>query len=71
MKRCPTCQRTYTDETLKFCRDDGMPLQSYSISPAEDQTRRLGGTPGSNDLELVAKLTFQIAMCDDGASQKH
>ena len=26
MKRCPTCNRTYTDETLRFCLDDGTPL---------------------------------------------
>jgi hypothetical protein len=26
MKRCPTCRQTYTDETLKFCRDDGATL---------------------------------------------
>ena len=26
MKRCPTCSRTYTDETLRFCLEDGTPL---------------------------------------------
>lgn len=26
MKRCPTCNRTFTDETLSFCLDDGSPL---------------------------------------------
>lgn len=26
MKRCPTCQNTYTDESLNFCLDDGAPL---------------------------------------------
>jgi hypothetical protein len=26
MKRCPACQRTYTDETLSFCLDDGSTL---------------------------------------------
>lgn len=28
MKRCPTCQRTYSDETLRFCLEDGTPLVS-------------------------------------------
>ena len=23
MKRCPTCNKTYTDEALNFCLDDG------------------------------------------------
>ncbi|HEY0404774.1 MAG TPA: hypothetical protein VGC89_03550, partial [Pyrinomonadaceae bacterium] len=26
MKRCPTCQRTYADDTQKFCANDGTPL---------------------------------------------
>ncbi len=26
MKHCPNCQTTYTDETLKFCLQDGTPL---------------------------------------------
>jgi hypothetical protein len=26
MKRCPTCSRTYTDDTLRFCLEDGTPL---------------------------------------------
>ena len=30
MKLCPTCRRTYRDETLKFCRDDGATLVSDS-----------------------------------------
>ena len=28
MKRCPTCQRTYSDDTLRFCLEDGTPLVS-------------------------------------------
>ncbi|HKC63040.1 MAG TPA: nuclear transport factor 2 family protein [Pyrinomonadaceae bacterium] len=30
MKRCPTCQRTYADDTLRFCLEDGTPLVSDS-----------------------------------------
>ncbi len=26
MKRCPTCNKTYTEENLSFCIDDGTPL---------------------------------------------
>jgi ketosteroid isomerase-like protein len=26
MKRCPTCNRTYTDDTLRFCLEDGAAL---------------------------------------------
>lgn len=28
MKRCPTCQRRYTDDTLNFCLEDGAALES-------------------------------------------
>ena len=31
MKRCPTCHRTFTDESLSFCTEDGTPL-----SPVEE-----------------------------------
>lgn len=35
MKRCPQCDQIYTDETLKFCRDDGTLLQVNNSSPTE------------------------------------
>jgi hypothetical protein len=33
MKRCPTCNRNYTDETLRFCLEDGTPLASEAPPP--------------------------------------
>jgi len=36
MKRCPQCNRTYTDDALSFCLDDGSPLQTVSAPPAYD-----------------------------------
>jgi hypothetical protein len=35
MKRCPTCNRTYSDRDLSFCIDDGTPLVAV---PDEDST---------------------------------
>jgi len=32
MKRCPTCNRTYTDPSLNFCLEDGTPLASDAPS---------------------------------------
>lgn len=44
MKRCSTCNRTYTDPNLSFCIDDGTPLttvnaeeESTVVSPRENQ----------------------------------
>jgi len=34
MKRCPTCDRTYTDPSLNFCLEDGTPLAP--AAPASD-----------------------------------
>lgn len=31
MKRCPTCQKTYTDENLSYCIDDGTPLVPLAV----------------------------------------
>jgi hypothetical protein len=30
MKRCPTCNRTFTDQNLSFCTEDGTPLVNVS-----------------------------------------
>lgn len=35
MKRCPKCQSTYTDDTLRFCLQDGTPLVSTSGTDPE------------------------------------
>src|SRR3989442_8393657 len=48
MKRCPTCQQTYTDETLKFCRVDGATLVSDSAAAAESATLNLSPSPASD-----------------------
>ena len=36
MKRCPTCDRTYTDPSLTFCVEDGTPLKAEE--PADEST---------------------------------
>lgn len=36
MKRCPQCNRTYTDDALSFCLDDGSPLVSAAAPSSFD-----------------------------------
>lgn len=36
MKRCPTCQRTYTDDSLTFCLEDGALLLSEASSSSSE-----------------------------------
>jgi hypothetical protein len=35
MKRCPACQRTYTDDSLSYCLEDGSTLYSDSSGSAD------------------------------------
>jgi TolB-like protein/Flp pilus assembly protein TadD len=66
MKRCPKCQHTYTDETIKFCRQDGTPLMQGGSSEssatmifpsasrsAEISTQLLANTPSIAVLPFV------------------
>src|SRR5258707_9138802 len=36
MKRCPQCNRSYADDALSFCLDDGSPLLSTSAPTPSD-----------------------------------
>ena len=40
MKRCPTCNRTYTDLSLNFCLEDGTPLTAAGPAPDPNATIR-------------------------------
>jgi hypothetical protein len=35
MKRCPTCNKTFTDQNLSFCIEDGTPLVAIADGPDE------------------------------------
>ena len=50
MKRCSTCNRTYTDPNLSFCIDDGTPLTTVET---EDETTVVGPR-GNQDHEWNA-----------------
>ena len=50
MKRCPTCNRVETDESLSFCRADGTTLVSDSQSlNSETATAQLGSESPSSE----------------------
>lgn len=38
MKICPTCRRTYTDDGLNFCLDDGSVLTVTAPNPSHEET---------------------------------
>ena len=41
--RCPSCNQTYTDETLTFCPNDGTPLVREAASSYDPQAGMYGG----------------------------
>jgi hypothetical protein len=45
VKRCPTCNRTFADETLSFCLDDGTPLVHDSGGRADSQETLVSPSP--------------------------
>ena len=50
MKRCPTCNRVETDETLKFCRLDGTLLIAALDSDSESATMALPASRPSEEI---------------------
>ncbi len=52
MKRCPTCNRTFTEEHLSFCVEDGTPLLNAEVPEDEATVVRsspAGGSTGASD----------------------
>jgi hypothetical protein len=46
MKRCPTCNKTFTDQNLSFCIEDGTPL--VAVTDAADETTIVSPSAGKD-----------------------
>jgi TolB-like protein/Flp pilus assembly protein TadD len=57
MKRCPSCQRTYLDESLNFCRDDGASLV-WEQSPQYDSSQGPGSSGMGRDTGSLPTRVF-------------
>lgn len=70
MKRCPTCDRLYADESLKFCRVDGALLSGSATDsqktliklPALDDERRTERLAGTQAPLRLSQMTFAEAI---------
>lgn len=51
MKRCPTCNRSFDDDTLSFCLEDGTPLIRDSAARADSQETLVSPSPTLPTLE--------------------
>ena len=49
MKRCPTCNRTFTEDHLSFCVEDGTPLLTVNSVDDEATVVRSGSANSSTD----------------------
>jgi hypothetical protein len=45
MKRCPSCERTYTDDALSFCPNDGTPLVTDTPPSFDPQATIMASPP--------------------------
>jgi hypothetical protein len=72
MKHCPTCKRTFEDDTLSFCLEDGTPLvtggegrgdsQETLVSPRPPGTASTGGSaPTQSYGQLPGKSTVSAS----------
>ncbi|HEY0431060.1 MAG TPA: nuclear transport factor 2 family protein [Pyrinomonadaceae bacterium] len=53
MKRCPTCHKTFAEEHLTFCTEDGTPLarvDGFEAEPPADETTRVRPSPSSDEV---------------------
>ncbi len=57
MKRCPQCNRTYDDDALSFCLDDGSPLLSTSAPSSFDPSATVQ-YPQSRDTAPPATIAY-------------
>lgn len=59
MKRCPACHSTYTDETLLYCLQDGVPLESPEPKVDEAETVIRQNVPEAVTVEIASEPTTE------------
>lgn len=58
MKRCPSCQSTYTDNSLRFCLADGTPL--VAVVDDDPQATKLSPGPTKANMPTLALPANQL-----------
>jgi Domain of unknown function (DUF4440) len=74
MKRCPTCNQTFADDTLSFCLEDGTPLvaeqattgdsEATLVSPSADQPTVKSGLPPTQSYGGIGGKATWVAASD-------
>jgi hypothetical protein len=60
MKKCPQCSRTYSDDTLSFCLEDGA-LLSATYDPQETQTPTVAISAGEVPTVVAREIPTIVA----------
>lgn len=57
MKHCPKCKREYEDDSLRFCLEDGAPLDRQDVSPTSAEPTMVlpVNEPGPTTISSVAR----------------
>lgn len=63
MKRCPTCNSTYTNDALRFCLQDGAALTSVDDAPYPSDSHRASSS--ASDDTLIASGASPITEIND------
>jgi hypothetical protein len=71
MKRCPTCKRSYADDTLRFCLEDGTELDFLPEGPTV--VRSGGGDPQRTEKfpDAVTQAARQATRVDVPSTQNY
>lgn len=61
MKRCPTCKRTFEDESLAYCLDDGTPLTAETSRRPDSEDTMVTPSPSESYAQLPGKATVSAS----------
>lgn len=67
MKKCQKCNRTYSDETLNFCLDDGTVLLSFSDATTDENIAR----PTEHKTEILSNDQVTEAYTNDAKTENN
>ncbi|MEQ1923696.1 MAG: hypothetical protein ABL952_14410, partial [Pyrinomonadaceae bacterium] len=62
MKICPRCQKTYSDDNLNFCLEDGSVLTQAAAEPPQSPPPQVAERPAQKPKPLPPTLVARIEL---------
>jgi ketosteroid isomerase-like protein len=69
MKRCPTCQSVYTDDSLAYCLQDGAKL-AFVRDSASEETWQMSGASAAPPTEILKPEDMPTVRIEPGANTR-